>query len=325
MKDCHRKALRVSEASWFDRRRITLHLLLVSFGLFLWSCGEGGAALTASGNATGGAAGDGVTYPVVGGGGGSAENRFGGLAAGGAEASAGAGGGGSNWAVAGAGAGAAEARPRGISLVDVTQQRYYLLPQRAGEPRGFAVYTYVLFGADVATSTSTGIEATRYQALLDAIAASVHSLQASGLAAPKSRTNLFCIPSKSSGSKPSLANYNFVLASDLLVFARGTLPKSDNFWAKLGNPGPILISTVQQTLESTAPGQPILFADLSRANPSAMDEVVAAYTLKLQQAPPKGPEVFAPIRLALLSLILDANDNVPGVKKAYADVIPSGS
>jgi hypothetical protein len=62
----------------------------------------------------------------------------------------------------------------------------------------------------------------------------------------------------------------------------------------------------------------MLFADLSATNPAAMGEVVAVYKQRLSQQVLDQAEAFQPMRLILLNLILDADNNLKFVKDAVA-------
>lgn len=136
---------------------------------------------------------------------------------------------------------------------------------------------------------------------------------------PKEETNLFNVPAKSAGARPALENYHSELALIYRDMALGALDGNDKFGRLLSSgAGPFLISTLRPLNQVRSP-EPLLFADLSAHNPAALREVVAAYKQRINRSAPGKLESFDPLRLALLTLILDADDHVTLIKNAVAD------
>ncbi|MGB5620490.1 MAG: hypothetical protein WBM78_26855, partial [Desulfobacterales bacterium] len=57
-------------------------------------------------------------------------------------------------------------------------------------------------------------------------------------------------------------------------------------------------------------------------NPAAMAEIVAAYKQRITGSSVNRVESFWPLRLALLNIVLNADDNVKLVKAAMAEWTP---
>lgn len=199
---------------------------------------------------------------------------------------------------------------------------YDLLSQFNSERQGYGMYTYVLFGHKVGADSPPLPHdvAQRYQALLEAIESSTSTavdLEAAFI--PKEETNLFCIPVTLAAARPTLDNYGSALALIYRSVALGGITGDARFREKLSSgAGPFLISSLRP-LNQVRSAEPMLFADLSTHNPAAMREVVAAYKQRINRSVPDKVESFDPLRLALLTMILDADDHVKLVKEAVAD------
>lgn len=183
------------------------------------------------------------------------------------------------------------------------------------------MYTYVLFGRKVGGDAPNLADdvAERYQALLEAIESTTpaeSTLEAAKI--PREETNLFCIPAKVSGGRPTVENYNSDLAFTYRSVAVGGVAKDERFSKKLaGNAGPFLVSTLHPLNQVGSPG-PMLFAHLSSHNPAAMREVINRYKQRVARGLPDASESFSSLRLAILNLIVDADDNIKLVKDAMA-------
>jgi len=199
-----------------------------------------------------------------------------------------------------------------------------LLTEMDSEEDGFAMYTYVLFGRRL--DFPAGIDSAtkeRYNSLLNTIV--VSTLRTSEIGKlPKEETNLFYIPAIAAGKKPSLNNYNAVLAMRYIIML-SKMVKHDN--PKLADlltdrPGPFLISTLMPIGEIGKDQTDLLYTDLSTTNPAAMAEIVAAYKRRISSKSVTKVEHFWPLRLALLNIVLNADDNVKLVKVALAEWLP---
>ena len=199
-----------------------------------------------------------------------------------------------------------------------------LLTEMDSEEADFAMYTYVLFGRRL--DIQAGIERDtkeRYQSLLNAIV--VSTLRTSEIdTLPREETNIFYIPAVAAGKEPSLNNYNTILAMRyvrmLSILVKNNNPKLS---ARLTtNPGPFLISTLMPIGEIGTDQTDLLYTDLSTTNPAAMAEIVAAYKQRITSSSVNRVESFWPLRLALLNIVLNADDNVKLVKAAMAEWTP---
>jgi hypothetical protein len=203
---------------------------------------------------------------------------------------------------------------------------YGLIIDIDNEPCGYGMYTYVLFGSRVYENGSTLPDEVvqRYQSLLAAIESSTATAATLEEAnASRSQTNLFCIPAMSSSKRPILANYNFDVAFKFRSVAMGGSVSMDRHLARFSTaPGPFLISSLHPLNQIRSP-EPMLLADLSRHNPEAMREVISAYKERLNLSVPERVEIFEPFLLKLLTLILDADQNVMLVREAVAAWLPT--
>lgn len=208
-----------------------------------------------------------------------------------------------------------------------TLPRYHvwgLLNEMDSEETGYAMYTYVLFPRRL--DFSAGVEPEtreRYKTLLDSIVASTLGTEEADQL-PKEETNLFYIPAIGGGKKPGLENYNSTLAMRyLLILSRLARDSNRTLAERLSvRPGPFLISTLKPLGEIGKDQADLLYTDLSGTNPAAMVEIVAAYKRRISIQDVKEIERFWPLRLALLNLILNADDNVKLVKVALAEWKP---
>jgi hypothetical protein len=199
-----------------------------------------------------------------------------------------------------------------------------LLTGMDSEKAGFALYTYVLFGhrLDVHARIESDTRE-RYQNLLNAIV--VSTARTSEIdEIPREETNIFYIPALAGGKEPSLKNYDTVLAMRY-VRMLSILVKNDNpeLSGRLTtNPGPFLISTLMPIGEIGTDQTDLLYTDLSTTNPAAMAEIVSAYKQRITSSSVNRVESFRPLRLALLNIVLNADDNVKLVKAALAEWTP---
>ena len=81
--------------------------------------------------------------------------------------------------------------------------------------------------------------------------------------------------------------------------------------------GPFLVTTPEPLEDMESKRWVMLYADLSTTNAAAMEEIVAAYKQKVEKGI-REIERFRSLRLALLDLILDADDNIKIVQEAVA-------
>lgn len=197
--------------------------------------------------------------------------------------------------------------------------RYYLFSKSQREPQGYGVYTYVLLV--IPFEDASDKQKRLYEALLHAVHAE-GSLDTAILQYPPSQTNLFCLPVSSLGDGLNTKNYDYGLARSLLDELKRDIPSTDRFRARLSNPGPFLISTVRQRLPETERGTPMLLADLSHTNPSAVDETIAEYEQMLDGRVVDKPEIFDPLKILALNLLYDAQDGIPNIETTAKASIP---
>jgi len=199
-----------------------------------------------------------------------------------------------------------------------------LLTEMDSEKDGFAMYTYVLLGRrlDFPASIDSATKE-RYKSLLNTIV--VSTLRTSEIGKlPEEETNLFYIPAIAAGKKPSLNNYNAVLAMRYIIMLSKMVKYENPKLADLltDRPGPFLISTLMPIGKIGKDQTDLLYTDLSTTNPAAMAEIVAAYKRRISSKSVNKVEHFWPLRLALLNIVLNADDNVKLVKVAMAEWLP---
>ncbi|MDO3378273.1 hypothetical protein [Geoalkalibacter halelectricus] len=208
----------------------------------------------------------------------------------------------------------------------ISRHAWDLLTRMDGEVEGFGMYTYVLFPRRVDQPGLAPEVQERYAKLLEAIAGVTLGLPEFGDLTPrdKQETNLLYVPALASGAELSLANYNAPLALHYLAnIARLCRTNNPRLAARLDErPGPFLISLLQPVGQVGGESVTLLYADLSTTNPAALPAVVTAYKTRLTRAPLADMERFTTLRLALLNLILNADNNLRLVSVALADWVP---
>ena len=206
---------------------------------------------------------------------------------------------------------------------------------------GYAMYTYVLTGVRLDRIREGSNVLSRMKALLDAIettTATSHELQESG--APIEETNLFCIPatartksSASSGARArssrapiqdeiDLKQYNSALAVIYLSLASQRIT-DEAARRHLSGEGPFLVSFLKP-IEKVTGGASVLLTDLSATNSKAMSTVVDAYKQRISTALTE-TQVFNPIKLQLLNIILNSDEYVRIEQVAIASVLGKSS
>jgi hypothetical protein len=181
------------------------------------------------------------------------------------------------------------------------------------EPPGYAMYTYVLINRSKVDKSAWS----RYWALVNSITDSTSAEDSQDSEFNRSLYNLFLIPF--SGEHQRTKSLNDILSKSILTGIAVSVQKQELRDLINTNPGPFLISSTEPiSNEKFTKDIEILYADLTRTNVYAMQEVVAAYKRRLTSKSIGGQQRFKSIRLSLLSILLDADDYVNIVKVAYA-------
>lgn len=210
------------------------------------------------------------------------------------------------------------------AVTQVCRHVWDLMTVMDTEEEGFGMYTYVLFPRRLDQPMTYEVKE-RYAGILAAISGTTLSLQEYGKLSPRNKDeiNLLYIPALKQGRKPTLSNYNSTLA--MLYLARIALlcqvshPELANNLER--RPGPFLISLPSPIGQIGNEQVSLLYADLSTTNPDIMKEVIAVYKTRLAGKPVDKIEHFRSLRLALLNMILNADDNLQLVKVAMADLM----
>ncbi len=208
----------------------------------------------------------------------------------------------------------------------VSRHAWDFLTDMDGEKEGFGMYTYVLFSRNVDRPGLASEVEERYKKILAAIAGTTLNLPELGEleTREKKTTNILYIPAVAPGRELNLANYDSRLSLRYLSeIARLCREESPEISERLeSRPGPFLISLLQPVGQIGEESVNLLYADLSTTNPAAMREVVAAYKGHLVRGSVDKKERFTSLRLTLLNLILNADDNVHLIKIALAGWVP---
>ena len=208
----------------------------------------------------------------------------------------------------------------------VSRHAWDFLTRMDGEDEGFGMYTYVLFARRVDHAGLAADVEERYEKVLAAIAGTTLNLPELGELEPREKrtTNLLYVPALAPGREPTLANYNSPLALRYLAeIGRMCRERSPEIAERFDRrPGPFLISLAQPVGEVGTEDVNLLYADLSTTNPVAMRDVVTAYKARLARDAVNEDEKFTSLRLSLLNLILNADDNLRLVKVAMAEWVP---
>ena len=197
------------------------------------------------------------------------------------------------------------------------------------EAEGYAMYTYVLFGAALDDSLPAPV-LERYRAVLSAIIGETSTVEeALGTVTDEeerarrlAELNVFLIPA---GRTPEYAGdleaYDAPLARRYLSeLARLQRRHGGEGRALLDSPGPFFVSVAWPLRRAAvAEGGYLLFADLSTLNPAAVRELVHAYKGWLIDPSRGEEERFASLRLKLLDALLDADDLLTLIRTAAAD------
>jgi hypothetical protein len=182
------------------------------------------------------------------------------------------------------------------------------------EDSGYAMYTYVLINRSKAD-----IEAwKRYVKLVEAIEESTIPAVDHAPGFDRSLYNIFLIP-ESCGISQRADSLNDRLSKSILTGIAASVQERKLRDLINTSPGPFLISAVEPiSSENLHKEIELLYVDLSRTNPEALREVVAAYKKRVTSGPIDRVEEFKSIRLSLLTVILDADHYISIVKVAYA-------
>lgn len=196
-----------------------------------------------------------------------------------------------------------------------------MLAQEGNETLNYEMYTYVLFGRRVKSLSAQDPEISlRYEYLLNAITVSTDTVGEARTS--RAESNIFYIPSKKTFRDKTfrLADYDSSLAriyiSRLSVMIKEDNKLTERFTMK---PGPFLVSTLYPLGRITQGNFPLLYADLSEANPAAITEIVQAYKRHISKETVDDIERFNPLRLMLLSWFLNSDDDLKIVRVAAAD------
>jgi hypothetical protein len=153
---------------------------------------------------------------------------------------------------------------------------WVLLTKMGAEPSGYQTYTYVFFSEQQLKDRpdQERQRTARNQALIDAI------IEEAGSYRPP--LTVYCIPAKAGGpeAKPSLANYNSQLGDSYRAMFASRFPVSHmgklSMMRLMNDSGPFLVTASAPLNEGKGAG-PILYTELTRADPKQIKDAVSAY------------------------------------------------
>jgi hypothetical protein len=207
--------------------------------------------------------------------------------------------------------------------IAITDRVYELITLRRPVAAGYGAYTYVLFPFHVTGDLSRDVRE-RYQALLTAIAQSTAG--ASMGKTPRSRSNLFCIPTIKGGGGTSidLAGYDSSKAKGLLATAGAGYLQRPDVLKRLGlTAGPFLLTT-PTPIEGLDPSAPTLFVDLSGYQPRQYPQILAAYKTTVVQGLPRLDLTEPPVYLTVASELSRSAPSVQPVVNEVRSFLSSG-
>lgn len=218
----------------------------------------------------------------------------------------------------------------------------FLITELGNEDPGYGMYTYVLFGRNLRFPFDTSSKTfKRYIRLLDAVVHSTLSNEDKHKL-PEKACNIFYVPGVKDrknneesffqfSSNLHLRNlatnkgvdYNFNMAMHYLTLIPNAVLETKQKLAEqfITKPGPFLVSTLKPIGKIIDSQSHLLFADLSDTNHAAMDEIVTAYKQRINLKPVNDIERFKTLRLQLLNLVLNADDNVKLLKLSLATLL----
>lgn len=194
---------------------------------------------------------------------------------------------------------------------------YELFTDWNKERNGFGAYTYVLLRS--ASDLKQADVLNRYTALLEVLG---REQEASKIAAAEARgVNLFCIPSKASGTLQANAaagNYSDDLGHQLLLRAQsGLLTRPEVRKRLLKSAGPFLI-TLPGRIADAKSNTPLLFVDLGGYPDDAVADLLTQYKGDLLIDFPRDQSVWQPplrlrVALAMIRLAGDTGELIASV------------
>jgi hypothetical protein len=180
------------------------------------------------------------------------------------------------------------AAPPGIA----EDHAFQFISTKEKEKPGFAAYTYVHLGHRGYDATTA--EGKRYLGTLSDI---VGANPAASTVPPARRhvTNLLCVPNKNAGGrnregnlKPGdwlLTEYDYDVADQLLLTSHSGVVFRNLVSHGTPGRGPYLVTTLKP-IRKTAPGDRLIFVDLSHVDPSYIPDLIAQYKQRFRQPPP---------------------------------------
>lgn len=220
------------------------------------------------------------------------------------------------------------------AAISILEHRWAPILEKGAEGRNFpdyGMYTYVLFGR---APTSLD-DQKRYDATLAAVLQSPSESALPSSMQTRGATNLFCLPANQnfvSESKFNLKTYDYQIAQQYLIDFRFLLAGDKAILQRLvKDAGPFLIATLRPlgSIVKTAGGQmkiadakaPILFIDLTQTHEKVIAEMVDAFKLEVIDTKMDRRQRFWSLRVALINLLKNADDQVTPVRQAVAGFI----
>lgn len=194
------------------------------------------------------------------------------------------------------------------------------LPAIGSEVTGYASYVYVLTGA-ISDVKTPGYAATiaRYRHLFRAVGQATGPVPAASATAAD---HMFYLPGKGFATSEATDRDTMgdrPLASQWIAHVSALVGNQSPAARKMRTrPGPFLIAAAQPISRMKGDGEILFFADLSDVPQGAMTDIVHAFHMKMERLQEGGRVRFAYLRLRLLNLIPNADDNLMMIRVGQA-------
>lgn len=182
-----------------------------------------------------------------------------------------------------------------------------------------AIFSYLLSG-EIGGETYSGSDQriVLARANMNALLTEIQILEKALPGRELHAANLFCIPSVRHADKQM--HFDPPLASEYRQALAQVLANETILYYKLAGPGPFIVATrrpVNELLEDSR-GSDILLIDLSDVDTKSVVVFLNEYKSRIRRQDIVGSKEFAPLRPAMVSLLLKANAAVPFISSVYA-------
>lgn len=218
-----------------------------------------------------------------------------------------------------------EARyPRSLSTAtevyakNVSAHIYQLLVKIGVEPKGYGLYTYVLFGKRLFADDKLSNES-KYSILLRVVQQYQNTEIAKIDKAQKDKMNIFVIPAIRSTGTIDSSGYNYNLSMQIIEDFKKKYLNTENKNIIFNNEGPYLVTVIKPLFDFNKVIY-LIYLDLSEMNENGVEQVVTDYIKRLesQDFGNRSLSDFEDFRIQVLDVLLDMNESLKVIKIAVA-------